>query len=175
MKIDLIINELELIASNLNINEYNNFLNAFISGINNSKIIGLASGRMGYSLRAFIMRLSHMGFNATMIGDTNVPNICSNTKIILSSSSGETESLNLFAHKAKDHGAKIYLITCSPDSRIGKISDYILTYKNINSSQIMKSAYEQFTFLLFDSLALDLADKKNIGNEVMKKNHSVLE
>ena len=116
-----------------------------------------------------------MGFNATMIGDTNVPNICNNTKIILSSSSGETESLNLFAQKAKDHGAKIYLVTCSPGSRIGKISDYILTYKNINSSQIMKSAYEQFTFLLFDSLALDLADKKNIGNEVMKKNHSVLE
>ena len=42
---------------------------------NDFNFIGLGAGRMGYSLRSFIMRLSHMGFQASMIGDTNVPRV----------------------------------------------------------------------------------------------------
>ena len=33
----------------------------------NKSIFGLGAGRMGYSLRAFIMRLSHLGYNAYML------------------------------------------------------------------------------------------------------------
>jgi 6-phospho-3-hexuloisomerase len=175
MKSKLIIGELEELFSSLNSIEYDSFLNSFIEGIEESPVIGIGAGRMGYSLRAFIMRLSHMKLNASMIGDTNVPSICKNTKIIINSSSGETESIVLFAQKAKKHGAKIYLITSNPNSSIGKISDSILSYKIINSLQIMKSVYEQFTLLLFDSLALDLSEKKSIGHDVMQKNHSILE
>ena len=175
MKNNLIIKELEEIFSSIDTIEYELFLNSFIDGIDSSKVIGIGAGRMGYSLRAFIMRLSHMKFNASMIGDTNVPSICNNTKVIINSSSGETESLFLFAQKARVNGAKIFLVTSNPNSSIGKISHNILSYKNINSLQIMKSVYEQFTLLLLDAIALDLSEKKNIGRDVMQKNHSILE
>ena len=46
-------------------------------------IIGLGAGRMGYALRAFVMRLCHMGFQASMIGDTNVPRVRENTIIFI--------------------------------------------------------------------------------------------
>ena len=79
------------------VNEYVNALTLDLKNINNDNIIGIAAGRMGYSLRSFIMRLSHMGFNASMIGDTNVPKVRNDTIMIVNSSSGETPSILNYA------------------------------------------------------------------------------
>jgi 6-phospho-3-hexuloisomerase len=167
--------ELELLSQTVKNSEYEAFLNSFMHEISRSEIVGIASGRMGFSLRAFIMRLAHMRFKAFMIGDTNLPSIKKNTKVIINSSSGSTKSLVLFAKVAKEHGAELFLVTGNPLSPIGHLSDHILSYGNISSSQIMKSLYEQFTLLLFDSLALDLSSRMKLDEDFMMRNHSVLE
>ena len=139
------------------------------------KVIGLGAGRMGYSLRAFIMRLSHMGIDASMIGDTNVPVCNPNTLIIINSSSGETPSIKLYTEQANEYGATTVLFTSKYNSSIGKIADHTLVYGQAPSKQVMKTLYEQFTYLMFDKLAADLREDLAIEVDFMEHNHSILE
>ena len=44
---------------------------------------------MGYSIQAFIMRLSHLGYPAFMIGDMSLPRIGSDDLVIVNSILGK--------------------------------------------------------------------------------------
>ena len=138
-------------------------------------IIGLAAGRMGYSLRAFIMRLNHLGFNASMIGDTNVPRVRQNSILFINSSSGETPSILLFAEQAKKEQGEIFLTTCNKDSSIGKHANSIIQIPIIESVQLMKSPYEQFSMLLYDYIIFRLVETLGLDEEKVSSNHSILE
>ena len=85
----------------------------FIVKNKNNTFVGLGAGRMGYSLKSFVMRLSHLGLNAYMIGDTTLPRVDENSTVIVNSSSGETESLKIFTYQAKEAGASILLLTAN--------------------------------------------------------------
>lgn len=138
-------------------------------------IVGLAAGRMGYALRAFIMRLNHMGFNASMIGDTNVPLITTNDIVLVNSSSGETPSILLYVRQARDVGSRVYTTTCNPKSSIGVLSHEVITLPRVDSVQLMKSPYEQFSMLLYDYLVIELSSKLKLDPEFTTHNHSILE
>ena len=66
------------------------------------------------------------GANASFIGDTNVPAVDKDSTVIINSSSGETETLKIFAKQAKEVDAELLLITQNPDSTIGLLSNFIL-------------------------------------------------
>lgn len=139
------------------------------------KIIGLAAGRMGYSLKSYIMRLSHLGFDAYMIGDTTLPRIGSKDVVIINSSSGNTPTMQLYAEQAKTVGAYVILLTAQHDSNISKISDLTVLYQVSENNHLMKSIYEQFSFLFLDYLAHILASKSEMTIEQIEQNHSILE
>jgi 6-phospho-3-hexuloisomerase len=139
------------------------------------KIIGLGAGRMGYSLQAFIMRLSHLGYKAYMIGDTTTPRIGKGDLVIVNSSSGETQSIILLAELAVQHGARVLGITSGKTSSLTKLAQTCIFYNEINSNQLMKTAYEQFSYLLLDSSAAILATKGSLSVREIEKNHSILE
>jgi len=138
-------------------------------------VVGLGAGRMGYALQAFIMRLSHLGYESYMIGDTSLPRIGSNDLVIVNSSSGETPSILLLAKIAQQAGARIILVTGNSDSSLAKISDLTITYENIRTEQLMKTVYEQFSFLFFDSCAALLAELGTLTVSDIEVNHSILE
>ena len=138
-------------------------------------IVGIGAGRMGYSLRGFIMRLAHMGANASFIGDTNVPAVNKNSTVIINSSSGETETLKIYARQAKGAGAQLFLITQNPESSIGHLSDLVLSMPVIDSIQVMKTFPEQYTFVLLDHITTLIVAKLKLNNDFLKKNHSVFE
>jgi 6-phospho-3-hexuloisomerase len=138
-------------------------------------IVGLGAGRMGYSLQAFMMRLSHLGYASYMIGDTTLPRIGRNDLVIVNSSSGETPSVMLLANIARDHGAKIIGITSGKKSTLSKICDLNIFYDEINSDQLMKTIYEQFTYLFFDMCAGELSKSSKLSIFEIEKNHSILE
>jgi 6-phospho-3-hexuloisomerase len=171
-----ILKELEQFAPFFETPEYKRVVQ-LISGYHGRgyQIIGVAAGRMGYSLRAFIMRLSHMGFRATMIGDTNVPRAGPRTLLIVSSSSGSTLSNLLLAQQAKDDSACVLAFTASDSSPISNVATESVSYGNVESSQFMKTVYEQFTFLMFDKLAEDVREYIGVDREMMEKSHSRLE
>jgi 6-phospho-3-hexuloisomerase len=66
------------------------------------KIVGVGAGRVGYALRAFIMRLNHFGFNASFIGDTNVPALTSDDMLIVASTSGSTPTISYYTLVGKN-------------------------------------------------------------------------
>ena len=138
-------------------------------------LIGLGAGRMGYSMRAFVMRLSHLGMSSWMIGDTTLPRVTNKSIIFINSSSGETESNVLFCKQAKLAGGLIVSMTTNPKSQIGLMSDHHLEIPKFQSKQLMKTLYEQFSFLLFDYVASELAQRLEIPNEFINHNHSILE
>lgn len=138
-------------------------------------VVGLGAGRMGYSLQAFIMRLSHLGFSSYMIGDTTTPRIGSGDLLLVNSSSGETQSIMLLARLGKTHGAKVFGITSGKNSTLSNLSDSCIFYNTIESCQLMKTAYEQFTYLFFDNCAEKLANRVKLTVNEIENNHSILE
>lgn len=171
--------------------EYNEFLYDFYDSILsadvfNKTIVGIGAGRMGYALQAFIMRLSHLGFNSYMIGDTSIPRIGKSDVVIINSSSGKTSVNILLAEIAKEAGAKIFTVTTDKNSPLAKLANTTLIYSDdeFKSVQPMKTAYEQFTFSLFDQIILDILTKygtvKNhneytLNGISINENHSILE
>ena len=151
------------------------FIDQLLDRIFLGQVVGIAAGRMGYSLRGFIMRLVHMGVSASFIGDTNVPSIQQNSTVIINSSSGETPTIKIFAQQAKNRGAKVFLITQNPGSKIGKLSDVILKIPTMKSDQVMKTLPEQYSFLLLDYIASVIISKLKMEHDFLKNNHSVFE
>lgn len=138
-------------------------------------IICLGAGRMGYAVQSFAMRLSHLGFNSFMIGDTTLPRIKSGDLIVVNSSSGETPSIVLLAKLAKQNGGKLICITSAKNSTLSQMSDCVLLYDNVQSHQLMKSLFEQFSFLLFDYIALEVFKLSGKEKSWVENNHSILE
>lgn len=142
--------------------------------IKNSKnIVTIGAGRMGYSLKAFSMRLSHLGFNSFHIGDTNTPRTGENDLIIIGSGSGETKTIVEYSKISKSYNSKIILITHEIESTIAKLSNFIIPIKKINTNQIMKTVYEQSTYILYDSICQELS--KELDMKWVENNHSILE
>lgn len=137
------------------------------------KIVTIGAGRMGYSIKSFTMRLTHLGYNAYHLGDVGVPKTGKNDLIIVASSSGETKSNIILSQIAKEYGSKILLVTCNPDSTIGRLSDFNLILKNINSKQLMKTAPEHATYMLYDIISAVLLESNDI--RWVENNHSILE
>ena len=138
-------------------------------------IIGIGAGRMGYSVQSFIMRLSHLGFKSFMIGDTSLPRINRNSLVIINSSSGETLSIKILAEKAKEVGAKILTISTNENSSIANLSDKVILIPVFESSQLMKSIYEQFSMLLFDHVIHLMVQELDVDEKWIVNNHSILE
>lgn len=169
-----IFNELNDLYKDISEEQISNVVNLLLES-QDQKIIGLGAGRMGYSLQAFIMRLSHIGFKAYMIGDTTLPRIDSKSIILVNTSSGETPSILLLAKQAKDAGSTLVCFTTNKSSSIGAISDHVVEVKKIESTQLMKSIYEQFSYLLFDYVSNKIFIKGNFKKTEVERNHSILE
>ena len=149
------------------------------------RIFCAGAGRSGLGIRAFAMRLMHMGKAAYVVGETITPGIQKNDLLVIGSGSGRTASLVAAAEKAKKMGVKILLFTIDPDSPIGKIADFSVKFPAPSekaeggdiavSIQPMGSLFEQSLLLLLDCLIVNLMDRHNQTSIAMFANHANLE
>jgi len=172
---DYIIKELSYAWKCQNIPQLDFFIKSLNDSIGADKIICIAAGRMGYSIRAFAMRLMHIGLNSYFIGDTNLPRISRNSVLLFASVSGETATNLVYAQQAKNAGSIIFLITQSPDSSLAKLADHVLCINCTNSTQIMKTLAEQYTFILYDYIIASLIELRQLTADHVQLNHSILE
>ncbi len=170
----IILKELEEIWNGFDKDSLSEFVELIITH-RKEDIIGIGAGRMGYSIQSFIMRLSHLGFKSFMIGDTSLPKINKNSLVIVNSSSGETLSIKILAEKAKEVGAKILTISANENSSIANLSDKLILIPAFDSSQLMKSIYEQFSMLLFDHVIHLIVQELDLDEKWIANNHSILE
>lgn len=138
-------------------------------------VVCVGAGRMGYAVQSLAMRLSHLGYRAFMIGDTSLPRIGHGDIVVVNTSSGETPTVLLLAKIAKKHEACLITFTSDKHSSIARISDLVIQYKQLQSQQLMKSLYEQFTLLLFDYFANELYARSGKLRADVESNHSILE
>lgn len=180
-KIKVIFEELKSVFSNIDEEQVNQLVGGILSA---KKIVVCGAGRVGLSTRAFGMRLSHLGLSAFVIGDSNVPSIGKGDLFLVSSGSGETQTIYDLVILAKQNGSRVALVTGNPKSRMGGWADLIVqirapsktkSIEDFQSIQPMTTLNEQALFLFYDALVLILMEKTKITHDKMWVRHSNLE
>jgi 6-phospho-3-hexuloisomerase len=150
-----------------------------------ARIYVVGKGRSGLYMRAFAMRLMHLGLSVHVIDDVTTPGIREGDLLIIGSGSGGTASLVNYAEKAKKIGAQVALITAAPSSPIGEKADHVIhisaptpktTTVDVRTSiQPMANLFEQTLGLLLDIVTMQLMDDLKINSEQMFARHANLE
>ncbi len=177
--IRIILSELNDVLSSIDSSQ----VDQFIYSINKAKkIIMYGAGRMGLVMQCFSMRLTHLGFSAYSLTDSNVPAINTSDLLIIASGSGETQTVYDVAVLGKKHGAHLSIITLHKDSRIGKLADTTVEFKlpvidgtHPLSIQPMKTLVEQALMLLLDAVIMEIMQRIQYKEEDVLKRHSNLE
>jgi 6-phospho-3-hexuloisomerase len=149
------------------------------------KILVAGAGRSGLAVKAFAMRLAHMGFEAYVVGETVTPNFEAADLLLIGSGSGETGSLVAVAARARQLGGTVALVTIFPDSTIGRQANLTVRItapspkvqgaEALASIQPMGSLFEQSLFLFLDTLVLKLMETRAADGPAMFRRHANLE
>jgi len=139
-------------------------------------------GRMKCAVRAFVMRLMHMGLDAHVVYDTTCPNIGPGDLLIVNAAC--TTIGYTVMQFAKKLGAKVAAITANPNSKAAQLCDFTVNLKGqvhggreyeIPSIQPMAALFEQTIFIYEDIIIQLLMKKLNISAEEMAKRHTNLD
>lgn len=153
---------------------------------NSNKIFVAGAGRSLMMIRAFAMRLMHMGYTSYVVGETVTPAIEKGDLLIIASGSGNTSTLVCMAEKCKKIGANLALFTTSPDSKIGHLADTIVEVKAITikeggngrkSVQQGGNTFEQSVLIIGDAIMVDLISGLSMeeNDVLLMKKHANLE
>lgn len=139
-------------------------------------------GRMKCAVRAFTMRLMHLGLNAHVVYDTTCPHIGADDLLIVNCACTTVDYMVMqFAKRA---GAKVAAITAHPESKAGKLCDLTVRLRGqvhpgkdgeISSIQPMAALFEQTVFVLEDIIVQLLMERLNITASQMAKRHTNLD
>jgi len=139
-------------------------------------------GRMNCAVRAFVMRLMHMGLNAHVVYDTTCPNLGPGD-LLLVNCACTTISYTIMQF-ARRLGAKVVAITANPGSKSARLCDFTVSLRGqvhggrdyeIPSIQPMASLFEQAIFIYEDIVIQLLMKRLHITTEQMAKRHTNLD
>lgn len=154
-----------------------------------ANVCAYGAGRMGYGLRAFIMRLIHLGYHAYWYTDTTIPHMGPDDVFLFSSASGKTQTVVKLAEIVKEKSCShIASVTGDDKSPLAQLSNTVIKFKGCNnglnsenspdkitSIQPMTTLNEQTAFIFFDLASLKLMEKLNEDNNTMSFRHSIIE
>jgi 6-phospho-3-hexuloisomerase len=150
------------------------------------RIFVAGAGRSGLCMKAFGMRLMHLGKTVHVVGETTSPSIAASDLLIIGSGSGRTTSLLAMAEKAQRVGAQILLFTTEVTSPLAGLSNLLVvipapSFKSAEgapshiSVQPMGTLFEQSMLILCDSLILGLMQRTGVSSAQMFEHHANLE
>lgn len=155
-----VLEELRTSLGNVDENECEDFVQLLLqTKRNGNKVYCAGAGRSLLMIRAFAMRLMHLGFQSYVVGETVTPAVEKDDLVIFGSNSGETGALKSMAGKAKQIGANVAVITSKPQSTIASLADLTIEIpiQTISGEiQPSGSSFEQSMLLLCDALVLKL-------------------
>lgn len=146
-----------------------------IRGAKRIFIAGL--GRSGLMARAFAMRLTHLGLDVHVVGETTTPEISADDLLICCSRRGESGSQHHFIDLAHGAGARAAVFTASPDSTVALLSDVVVALPKPGAapSQPLGTLFEQMLLLVLDALVVRLMADLDVNEEAMQRKHTSLE
>jgi 6-phospho-3-hexuloisomerase len=177
----IVLNELSLSLARVDEYEFENFIRQLIKP---RRILVVGVGRVLISMKAWIKRMVHLEMDINYVGSETEMPIGEGDLLIAASSSGESVFPVSIARIAKQKGADVAYIGCSPESTIASIADYRLllagrTKLNLPgefvSAQPMSTLFEQQLYLLGDMIALEIMKKKGWSEADIKHRHANLE
>lgn len=126
------------------------------------RVMAYATGRSGFLLRGFIMRLNHLGRSAYYVGDASTPPVGAGDVFLTVSGSGSTATSLGAAQEAERLGASVCAILGSAQSPLGKLAQPVLhlpaahkrgiARDGLPSQQTTGSLFEQGAFILLESI-----------------------
>ena len=142
-------------------------------------------GRSGLQMKAFAMRLMHLGLRVHVVDDVTTPAIGAKDLLLIGSASGRTGSLLHYAEVAVDAGAGMTVFTGAPTSAIAEAATTLVYIPATNfkaceqtgnpSALVMGSLFEHSLGLLCDLLIIRLKAALAIDESAMNARHANLE
>ena len=153
--------------------------------MNADRIFVAGKGRTGLQMKAFAMRLMHLGFVVHVVDDVTTPSLQAKDLLIIGSGSGRTASLVRYAEKAREIGARLATITGNQESMIAELAhDMVyIPASNFKSGQVndtesvlmMGSLFEHTLGLLCDLITIQLKVRLDVSEDIMNISHANLE
>ncbi len=172
----VVLQEHEQVLMDVNEAEVEQLLDA-IANANCIQVFGM--GRMKCAVRAFVMRLMHMGLDAHVVYDTTCPSIGPGD-LLIANAACTTIGYTVMG-LAKKLGAKVVAITANSNSKAAELCDFTVSLRGqvhggrdyeIPSIQPMAALFEQTIFVFEDIIIQLLMAKLNITKEQMAKRHT---
>lgn len=154
-----------------------------LAGANRVFLAG--AGRSGCAVKAFAMRLAHLGLDAHVVGETTTPAMAGDDLLVVGSGSGSTGTLVAVAEKTARLGGRIALVTINETSTIGQLAEIVVRLPaptpkleqpdETTSIQPMGSLFEQSLLVVFDAVILALMKRLDADPAMMFGRHANLE
>jgi len=169
-------------------------IEALIKAYNEKKkVLVMGAGRSGLVGRCFALRLKHLGFDVSVLGDTIVSPVGKDDIVIAISGSGRTALIVTAAEAAKSVGAKVIAITTYPDSPLGKLADIVVeipgrtkvsTVEDYFARQILGiheplaplgTLFEDTALVFLDSVIVELMHRLGKSEDELRSKHANIE
>ncbi len=142
-------------------------------------------GRSGLQMKAFAMRLMHLGLTVHVLDDVTTPAIAAADLLLIGSASGRTASLLRHAATAQGIGASIATVTGNLESPIAAAAKTLVHIPASNfkagaksgqdSVLVMGSLFEHCLGLVCDLLIIRLKHALGVDESAMNARHANLE
>lgn len=147
------------------------------------RIVCYGLGREGLMIRAFCMRLMHLGFDAHVAGDVTAPPIGPGDALLLSSGPGDLTMIRAMTGLAQGAGARVIALTAQrdgPDPRAADLAIVIpaqtmATDRGSASILPMGTAYEIALLIFLDLVTIRLRELTGQTMEQIRERHYNLE
>ncbi len=150
-----------------------------------NRVFIAGKGRSGLQMRAFAMRLMHLGLRVHVVDDVTTPAIGAGDLLLIGSSSGRTGSLLRYIDIARAAGAELAAFSGNLESPIAEAAAAVVyipasNFKagrqtGIDSVMVMGSLFEHCLGLLCDLIIIRLKAAQGIEETAMNARHANLE
>jgi 6-phospho-3-hexuloisomerase len=142
-------------------------------------------GREGLMIRALAMRLFHLGYEVSVVGDMTAPFLTNGDLLILSVGPGYVSTVDALRSVAQRDGATVICLTAQPDGRTARAADKIVylpaqtmaddTEARARSVLPMGSLYELVLFVFNEIVVLELLKRTGKTFGQARDRHTNLE
>ena len=142
-------------------------------------------GREGLMIRALAMRLFHLGYEVSVVGDMTAPFLTNGDLLILSVGPGYVSTVDALRSVAQRDGATVICLTAQPDGETARAADKIVylpaqTMADDNEGKAtsvlpMGSLYELALFVFNEIVVLELLKRTGKTFGQARDRHTNLE
>lgn len=160
-------------------------IEALQRGILSARRVFIAGkGRTGLQMRAFAMRLMHLGLAVHVVDEVTTPAIGKGDLLLVGSSSGRTRSLVGAVESLAGTGANLAAICGNLDSPIARAADSLVYIPATNfkanagddeSVLVMGALFEHCLGLCCDLLVIQLKETLGVAERDMNARHANIE